>query len=317
MKRLFKKELLSKEEVTYLLQKNKSKFYIYILCHNRYPFYVGKGQNGRIFDHEKYSMQGKTERDKKIKKAILSEHLEYYIKFTYSETKAYNLEKELTLKYGFIWDKGQLYNLVIGGSGGSSPSPSTRKKMSNAKLGLKRGRMPEKTKEKIRAANLGQKRSEETKERLRQSKLGTVQSKETKEKRGKALKGRVFSEEWLQKIRLSREGYKVSEETKEKLRAANLGKKASKETKEKMSNSHLGKKASKETKKRISKGNKYRCQGMIKNTIYTLISLKLRITEENFNEIKSKSCPKYENISKFFGKKELSRLKYNIRKELI
>ena len=121
---------LNREEVVTLLKENKEKYYVYALCWGKVPFYVGKGKNNRIFDHN-YEIYKKHEsyKVKKMKWAIKNDKLRYYIIcFTKYENKALNREKILIKKYGFTWNDGQLYNLTTGGQSGCSFSPQVIEK---------------------------------------------------------------------------------------------------------------------------------------------------------------------------------------------
>lgn len=114
-------------------------------------------------------------------------------------------------------------------------------------------KMNEETKEKIRIANTGKKRSQETcdligeihrgrkasddaKNKMRLAKLGTKQSEETVTKRVNSRKGYSHSEETLEKIRVKVTGKKRTPEQIEKM----TGRIASDETKEKQSIARLG-----------------------------------------------------------------------------
>ena len=115
---------LNREEVVTLLKENKEKYYVYALCWGKVPFYVGKGSNRRIFEHELLIYKEyKSSKAKKMGRAIKNNKLRYYIiYFTKYENKALNREKILIKKYGFIHEGGQLYNLTTGGEGDTPSS---------------------------------------------------------------------------------------------------------------------------------------------------------------------------------------------------
>lgn len=95
------------------------------------------------------------------------------------------------------------------------------------------------TKEKLRKANLGQKRSLETKKKISLSKIGFVITEENKQKRLDTRK---------------RNGYRHSEITKEKIRQTKIGEKNPAkrlDVREKMRASHLNKKLKEEQKIKI------------------------------------------------------------------
>jgi len=107
-------------------------------------------------------------------------------------------------------DKNIGYNISVGGRNGTTlnrkMSNETKKKMSDAKLGIKF--------------------TDEHKENLSKSRIGKILSNETKKKMSDS-----------QKLVIRKP---MSEETKEKIRKTKKGIKLSKETKEKMSKSHMG-----------------------------------------------------------------------------
>ena len=107
---------------------------------------------------------------------------------------------------------------------GKVAASETRKKQSLAKKGKPKGPMSEKTKEKLRQANLGKIISEKTKEKLRKANLGEnnpnfgkPKTEETKRKMSAAKTGQTHSEETKEKIRKSKTGQTHSEETKRKM----------------------------------------------------------------------------------------------------
>lgn len=124
--------------------------------------------------------------------------------------------------------------------------------------------MSEKTKEKIRLANLGKKLSPEHIERIRSANLGRKASEETITKmkiNHKGMLGKHLSKEHKEKLKITNFGnshalgYKHTLEAIEKIRFASLGKKLSENTKRKIGLFHKGKKLSEESKEKLRNAN--------------------------------------------------------------
>lgn len=132
---------------------------------------------------------------------------------------------------------------------GKTHSQETLKKLSMAKLGVKRS---DAARERIRVTSTGRWHTEEAKAKISQTKMGHPVSEETKRKIGAIHKGSKRSDETKKKMSSSGMGRKVSEETREKLRQINkgrgLGRKLSEETRKKMSESRKGKKINRRAK---------------------------------------------------------------------
>ena len=140
------------------------------------------------------------------------------------------------------------YNMcqTAGSSLGRKTSDETKEKLRLAGLGNKRSlgyRYSEEDKEKRRQARLGcrngpgSKRSEETKEKMRQAKLGRKRSKFSEETRKKISRANLGN----------KRGLNPSEETREKIRQASLGRKPSEETRERMRQAALARWARQKT----------------------------------------------------------------------
>jgi len=123
------KNTISKRSVNALLRKSSKKYYVYALCYNKFPFYIGKGCGARIFSHERFSRARFNDfKEKQVNKAIEENKLGYFIFiFTNEESKAFELEKKYIDRYGFVWEGGQLCNLSCGGEG-YAPSNWTKEK---------------------------------------------------------------------------------------------------------------------------------------------------------------------------------------------
>ncbi len=105
---------------------------------------------------------------------------------------------------------------------GKKASVEAKRKMSEAKLGKKRGPQSKEHKRKISEAQIGKKLSKETKQKIREAKKFT--SPETRYKMRMAKLGTKVSEETKRKMSIAHKGksqargYKLSEETKAKMR---------------------------------------------------------------------------------------------------
>ena len=131
------------------------------------------------------------------------------------------------------------YNLTYGGEGCGVPSEETRRKMSEASIGITHS---EETRRKISEARKGKKRS--------------PFSEEHRRKMSEALKGKkrgTPSEETRRKISKANTGKKHSEEARRKMSEANASKNLSNEHRRKISKSLKGKPRSEITRRKISK----------------------------------------------------------------
>lgn len=114
--------------------------------------------------------------------------------------QAQDLERELITK--LRKETSRLLNCNDGGDGAFNPTPETRKKISQSRLGKK----PH----------------------------PNASSPEARAKISKALKGRTFTPEWREKISRANKGRRMSEEAKEKQRIASTGRMHTEESKRKM-----------------------------------------------------------------------------------
>jgi hypothetical protein len=273
--------------ISYLpMIEESSKFSVYELwvMGDDKPFYVGKGLNGRPYDHLYLAKNGdKTLKSNKIRKAwkmnlpIIIKHIFY----TDIEQEAFNEEIRLIALYGRR-DKGNgvLVNFTDGGEGQSGPSNETRRKisesskkhvwteesrrkLSESKIGIE---LSEEHRQKIGDANRGKKKpifSEEHRQNLSNSHLGYVPSEETRQKLREANTGRVMSEE--QRIKLignkfalgnkSGRGKIISNETRIKISNSLTGRSLSVEHRQKISEGRIGIIVSEETRLKISKAH--------------------------------------------------------------
>jgi hypothetical protein len=166
---------------------NPSRFYTYAyLREDRTPYYIGKGQTRRA-----YQQKGKPCGVPKDKSRII------FLKQNLTEKEAFKHEIYMIAVFGRIdLGTGILHNKTIGGEGVSGVIVS------------------EKTREKLRQANLGKKYSEKTKEKLRELKggknhplYGKKHSEETKKLQSKVklgknnpFYGKKHSQEWKDMI---------------------------------------------------------------------------------------------------------------------
>lgn len=109
---------------------------------------------------------------------------------------------------------------------GKHHTEETKKKMSEARLGVSLGPHSVETKKKISNANKGKIRSSEHKEKIRNAKLGKIcgpMPEEVKQKISQSNTGKIRSEESKKKQSKSRTGLIVSQKTKNKISLALKG----------------------------------------------------------------------------------------------
>lgn len=175
----------------------------YVYCHfrldNNQLFYVGKGSGNRLNSKTKRNPYWKNIVDKcnGFKSIILANNL----------TKKEALLFERKIIQAIKQQHGNiLTNMTDGGDGGLNPSPETRKKQSEAKLGKK---LTEETKQKIRLSLLGNKRSKgfkqsfETIQKRRNTVIGSKRSKEACENISKAKKAKNFKHSLETRLKIS------------------------------------------------------------------------------------------------------------------
>lgn len=110
-------------------------YYVYILVRpDGRVFYVGKGKNNRIFDHDKEARRGHRCYKCNIIRKIWEQgktYQRYFVFTTTDENEAYAYERELIAQYG----RGNLANLTDGGEGLSNPTAETREKLAASSRG--------------------------------------------------------------------------------------------------------------------------------------------------------------------------------------
>lgn len=139
--------------------------YTYIDPRTNQPFYVGKGQNKRCYDHLKRSYGSPVPRIAELKMSGLAPIIQ--VEFWPTEEDAYMEEMWSIYKYGRQdRNNGPLLNKSNGGSGGSGcPKPSIRSEkqlqhlrhMAKSNLGKTVGPMTPERKANIAKAKLGAK----------------------------------------------------------------------------------------------------------------------------------------------------------------
>jgi len=120
------------------------KYYVYILIDPRddQPFYVGKGQDDRMYRHvwcvksESKKKHTNPIRNKRIRE-LLAEGVQpkYKQKFFISEQEAFDEEIKMIIKYGKLIDgTGILTNMQDGGKGGTGKNKKTVYQYDDSKL---------------------------------------------------------------------------------------------------------------------------------------------------------------------------------------
>jgi hypothetical protein len=165
-------------------------YYVYLLCEDNTPFYVGIGKGDRAYWHEKYA-RGETSlgygltndynprKTRKIQK-ILRQGKQINYQFPYSNLQelkeALEIEKHLIKYYGRkgIDKDGILYNLHPGGLGGDTFTylSEEKKKQRRQKNSFAVKNRSEETLDKIRKASTGRKHTNEAKEKISASQKG-------------------------------------------------------------------------------------------------------------------------------------------------
>lgn len=258
------------ENVKKIINKNKGKYYVYILRKpNGKPFYVGKGggRNGwRICSHENNINKNKkscNEYKDNIIRNILNNGKEINYKivlFTDNKNEALDKEIELIKFYGRkCKNNGILSNITPGGEGvgnggkckGQKRSLEVRKNMSNSHIGKPSGRKGCKLSDEhcknLSEAHKGYIMPQEQKDKIKKSVTITKNSfkyKKELEKLSKRMKGENNPAKRLEvrkKISMAKKGFKHTEESKLKMSKSHKGIKLSKEHCEKISKGHKGK----------------------------------------------------------------------------
>jgi hypothetical protein len=170
-------------------------YYVYILARpNGKPFYVGKGKQDRVFDHENEARSGCDCHKCRVIRKVWQQGgqiQKYYVLTTDDESVALEYERELIAQIG----RKNLTNKTDGGDGtaGYKFSRESRLRMSAARKGL---RHSEETRRKMGLAHLGNR-----------SRMGQKLSDETRRKMREAHKGKAYRGS----------GFKHSEETRRKM----------------------------------------------------------------------------------------------------
>lgn len=173
---------------------------------------------------------------------------------------AYDFEQEFIDEF-LVSNK--LFNIAVNARDGATGLPiteETREKMRQAQLGKKRSpesiakavlkntglKRSDEFREKMSKIRTGMKPSEETIQKLVDSHLGYIMPQEQKDKISASNKGKIVTEEHRRNLSIALTGKKASAETIEKMRIASTGRKHSDETKEKNRIASTGRVMSKE-----------------------------------------------------------------------
>lgn len=205
-----------------LIYKNTSKngyyVYAYLRASNFTPYYIGKGSNDRAYDSSSHYI--KRPKDKSLI-IIMEKNL--------TELGALALERRLIRWYGrkdinySNRPQGILHNKTDGGEGFSGFIQTTEHKRKNSEKQKLRPPASEKTRQKLKAANIGRIVSDKTKEQLRNIKKGIkwwnngVRNTTSKECPGPNwVLGRLITEEYRNSIIKSNKSRIITNETRMK-----------------------------------------------------------------------------------------------------
>lgn len=206
-------------------------WYVYVdrTADNDTPFYVGKGNSGRVKKIQRNRKHSNISKKHGLNRTIIAE-----VRF---EEDAFEIEKlKIAELHTFIDDPEATRlacNMTMGGEGVSNPSIETRQKISKARQNCPP--ISDETRYKISESNRrrkGEKRSPETRKKL--SEAARNRSPETHKKMSEAQRNRP----------------PISDETRKKMSDANRGKKRSPETRKKISEASRNR--SPETRKKLS-----------------------------------------------------------------
>jgi hypothetical protein len=194
---------------------NPNRFYTYAyLREDRTPYYIGKGENDRIYKKKKSEIKPPKDKSRVI-----------FLKQNLTEEEAFRHEIYMIAVFGRKdLGTGILRNRTNGGEGSSGAirSPETRAKISDAQKGNKNhnyGKTPSpETRAKNSAANKGENHPN----------YGKTHSEETRAKLSEVRKGKTNSEETRAKIGAAHKGKTPSPETRRKQSEAHKGNKANK-----------------------------------------------------------------------------------------
>lgn len=265
-------------------------FYLYHLIdpRNQIPFYVGKGKNNRMYDHEKLTRRGVVPNNNKhlyytILEIISSGNEILYKKVIdgLDEDSAWKKEAEEEVRLRNLGI--DLCNIAKCGRGGDTLTNHPNKDEIFRQMVLNRpkklsdswkknislsgmGRVvTEKTRDKHRARMsgkqnpmLGKKHKLETKLLMAEKSRNRVVLAETRKKIGEIHKGKIVSEETRRKISDAKKGTTMSLETRNKMSRSHVGKKFPDDVKKKMSESLKGREFTEEHRRKISESAKLR-----------------------------------------------------------
>lgn len=248
------------QEVKQLIKDSPFQYYVYALKRpNGIPFYIGKGSNGRITDHEIEAITlSKVKQHNSYKINVINkikrnnQKIIYDILlFTNNENLAFDKEIKLITQH-----KNILTNLTNGGEGTAGYKHSEEMNIKRSNM-LKGKRLSNETKAKIGIANKGNTHSEKAKVKIGIASKG----------KNNPMFGKTHSKEAKARIGIFHKNKELSNETRAKISAslkgrtpANKNKKSSDETKAKISSSlrnknnpMFGKKHTDKTKAKISR----------------------------------------------------------------
>lgn len=206
---------------------------IYSITFENGKRYIGQSRDlaRRIYHHENYAGRDVVCRQSALYHAMRKHRYTFEILCNCPEESLNAIEQELISTLNTMVPNG--YNLKTGGEA---------------------SRHSEETKEKIRQAHLGKKKSPEHVAKLK----ARVISPEARAKMSAAKKGRKLTPEWIAKGVAARIGQKRSEEFKAAQAERGRGRKLSEEAKEKIRQKRLGTRMSAEARAKMSAASKGR-----------------------------------------------------------
>lgn len=197
---------------------NTRVFYVYQLRleNQSEPFYVGKGKNGRAYDHfaATHHHSLKNHIIKKASREGVRVHVEF-VKESMTEPEAWKLEAELIAQYGRRDLKtGCLANLTMGGEGAAGYVFTEEQRAHISRKVRARGPVSDETRRKLSAvprseewrakhgaANAQRIVTAETKQKLRDHNTGKSQTHAQKVYNSLINKGRPKPREWVELVK--------------------------------------------------------------------------------------------------------------------